>query len=172
MAVSLYKWLLPAVLLFSAGKQPVLLPAKHPFYVSVTEINHNAKDKTLEISCKMFTNDLEATLEKAANTKINLSGADKTNADKFITAYISKHLQLKVDGRPVALEFVGTENEAEATWTYFQVSNIAAVKRIDMMNNILYESFPSETSIIHVSVNGNRKSTRLNNPDANVSFEF
>jgi hypothetical protein len=172
MAVSLYKWLLPVVLLFSWGKQPNLLPGKHPFYVSVTEINHNAKDKLLEISCKIFTNDLEATLEKSANTKINLSGPDKTNADKFITAYISRHLQLKVDGRPVTLEFVGTENEAEATWTYFQVSNIAAVKRMDIMNNILYESFGSETSIIHVSVNGNRKSTRLNNPDTNVSFEF
>ena len=36
----------------------------HPFYVSVTEINHNAADKTLEISCKMFTEDLEEILEK------------------------------------------------------------------------------------------------------------
>ena len=37
-------------------------PNLHPIFVSVTEIEHNAKDKTLEISCKIFTDDFEKTL--------------------------------------------------------------------------------------------------------------
>ena len=31
----------------------------HLVFVSVTEIEHNAKEKTLEISCKIFTDDFE-----------------------------------------------------------------------------------------------------------------
>jgi Domain of unknown function (DUF6702) len=40
----------------------------HPLYISVTEINHNAKDRILEVSCKIFTNDLETVLEKMSGT--------------------------------------------------------------------------------------------------------
>ncbi len=36
----------------------------HPFYVSVIEINHNTKDATAEISIRIFTQDLETTLQK------------------------------------------------------------------------------------------------------------
>src|SRR5882757_2272794 len=125
MAISLCKWLLAAVLLFPGCELPGPFLLKHPFYVSVTEISHNAKDKTIEISCKLFTNDLEAALEKFTNTKIDLSaGTDKAKTDKFIATYINKHLQLKIDGRPVSLELLGTEKESEATWTYFQANNI------------------------------------------------
>ena len=177
MALSLFKWLLANVLLFSINMPGDIIenpPAsKHPVYVSVTEINHNAKDKVLEISCKMFTTDLETTLEKLFNTRVDFSASkDKKVTDKLVADYIQKHLQLKVDDKPVALQFVGSEKEAEATWSYFQVSNVIIVKKIDIMNNLLYEYFEGEINIMHASVNSNRKSTKLNYPDTRTSFEF
>ena len=60
MASSLNKWL------FILGLSFVLTSAKpvdHPFHVSVIEINHNAADKNLEISCKIFTDDFEKIME-------------------------------------------------------------------------------------------------------------
>ena len=50
----LFKWLMTVSLLsgFSGN-------SNHPIFMSVTEIEHNAKDKTLEISCKVFTDDFE-----------------------------------------------------------------------------------------------------------------
>ena len=68
MASSFYKWLLIPVLgivLSSAGPSTRL----HPFHVSVVEINHNATDKTLEISCKIFTDDFEKVLAQNYKTK-------------------------------------------------------------------------------------------------------
>lgn len=158
MAASLFKWLF------------LLL---HPLYISVTEISHNAKDKTLEISCKMFTNDFEATLEKIAHAKVDLSEPkDKKVTDKLITDYVSKHLQLKVDGKAVTFHFLGSEKEADGAWSYFQVNDVPAVKKIDIMNNLLYDNFDQEINIIHVSVGGVKKSTRLNYPDVSASLEF
>ena len=40
------------------------MSAHHPIFVSVTQIDHNATDKTLEISCKIFTDDFEQTLRQ------------------------------------------------------------------------------------------------------------
>jgi hypothetical protein len=164
MAASLFKWFL-AVMCSLAGR--------HPLYISVTEINHNAKDKTLEISCKMFTNDLEATLEKSAHAKVDLSEPkDKKVTDKLITDYVGRHLQLKVDGKAVSLHFLGSEKEADGTWSYFQVNDIPAVKRIDIVNSLLYDNFEQEINIMHVSVGGVKKSTRLNYPEVNANLEF
>ena len=168
MVASLFKWL-PAVVLslFMGGSAP------HPLYITVTEINHNAKDKVLEVSCKIFTNDLETVLEKATKAKVDLSSAkDKAANDKFIDEYIQKHLRLKVDGKAVSLHFVGSEKEADGTWTYLQANDVPAVKKLDVANDLLYDAFNQQINIMHVTVGGQRKSNRLDYPDANTSFQF
>src|ERR1700761_18371 len=107
MVASLFKWLSIGLLCMTIAE-----PNPHPLYISVTEISHNPKDKILEISCKIFTNDLETVLEKMARTHIDLSvEKEKASNDKLIAAYIGQHLRLKVDGRDVVLHFVGSEKE-------------------------------------------------------------
>lgn len=177
MAGSLFKWLGAYILIFSYAdprRNVAESPVKnHPLYVTVTEVNHNTKDKTLEISCKIFTNDFEDAIEKTAHTKVDLSQPkDKNAADKLVNDYIARHLQLQVDGKPVTLQFVGFEKETDATWSYFQVNNITAVKKLDVMNSLLYESFTNEINIMHVNIGGNRESRKLNNPDTRLVFEF
>jgi len=179
MALSLVKWFLAVIAGFNIAGAPGPVDshpsggAPHPLYISVTEINHNAKDKTLEISCKIFTNDFETALAKTTHSKVDLSDPkDKKTMDKLVSEYILKHLQLKVDGRPVTLVFAGSEKETDATWSYFQVNNIATVKRIELMNNLLYDSFEQEINIVHVTVGGDRKSTRLNYPVTGAVIEF
>ncbi|HEY4060835.1 MAG TPA: DUF6702 family protein [Puia sp.] len=145
----------------------------HPLYITVTEINHNAKDRTLEISCKAFTNDFETVLEKMAKTKVDLSApADKKASDQLIETYVEKHLLLRCDGKPVTLHFIGSEKEEDGTWSYFQVNDIPAVKKIDVVNSLLYDGFDQEINIMHVTVGGERKSFRLDYPVANASFQF
>jgi len=168
----IYKWFSLALLgVFLTGAGPVERP--HPLYISVTEINHNPKDKLLEVSCKMFTNDLETALEKMARTHVDLSATkDKAASDKLIEAYVERHLRLKADGKPVVLHFVGSEKENDGTWSYFQVNDVPAVRRIDVANDLLYDSFNQQIGIMHVTVGGQRKSTRLDYPEASASFEF
>jgi hypothetical protein len=166
MAASLFKWFTTALIC-------IFYTYRHPLYISVTEIKHNSKDKILEVSCKIFTNDLEAVLEKMSKTRVDLSApADKVATDKLIDAYIEKHLRLSVDGKPVILHFVGSEKESDGTWSYFQVNDVAAVRRIDAVDDLLYDSFSQEINILQVTVGGQRKNTRLDCPEANASFQF
>src|SRR6201996_3546453 len=166
MAGYLFKWL-SVLCLAGAFAKP------HPLYISVTEINHNPKDKILEISCKVFTNDLETVLEKMSGSRVDLSVAsDKAASDKLIDAYVEKHLRLRVDGRPVALHFVGSEKENDGTWSYFQVNDVSSVKKIDAVDELLYDSFNQQINIMHVTVGGQRKSTRLDYPESSATFEY
>jgi len=161
-ALLLHKWLLLGYWAFV-----------HPLFVSVTEINHNAQEKTLEISCKAFTDDLEKAIEKSANVKIDLFNVkDKQAAEKAITDYFRKHLLIKVDGKALQIELIGFERESEATWSYFQVNNIPSVKKIDITDNILFEVSNDQINLLHVTVNGNRKSTKLDFPNAHAVFDY
>ena len=162
MAASSYKWLMIG-----------LLGLFHPFYVSVTEINHNAKEKLLEISCKLFLDDTEKTIKKQLNTAVELTNPkDPKKAQQQISDYIKKHLSIKVDGKLVVYEFVGYEVEGASLWSYFQVKNIASVQKIEVTNNLLYEMYDSQISIVHAQVGNNKKSTRVTNPETNMVFEF
>jgi len=162
MAPSFFKWLL-------AG----FLAVAHPFYVSVTEINHNEKQQTLEISCKIFLDDMEKTLEKQTKTPVELTKPkDLKKAQQMVGEYFKKHLLLKVDGKPVTMDFVGFEAEGASLWTYMQVNAVTGVHKIEITNTILYEMYDSQISIMHVQAGGNKKSTRINKPDSYASFEF
>ena len=145
----------------------------HPIYVSVTEIQHNAKDKTLEISCKIFTSDFEAILKSKTKSKVNLlQPADKTLMESLVNQYIQQHLKIKVDGNLKPMEFLGYEQNEDAIQSFFEINDVAALKKIDVQDDILYEYKSEQISIIHVVVNGNRKSTKLVNPDNSVSLNY
>jgi hypothetical protein len=145
----------------------------HPFHVSTTEINHNATDKSLEISCRIFIDDFETCLSKIYHTKADLSAASmKTSMDTLVKKYISSHLQIKADGKAMPVKYLGFEKQDEAVYAYFESDNIATVKKVDVTNSILYDLYDDQISIIHVIVRGNRKSTKLDNPAKQASFDF
>lgn len=162
MATMLHYWLL-------AGWLNLL----HPFFVSVTEITHNSKDKSLELSCRIFTDDFEKTLSATYKTKVDiLHPKDKKQTDQMVFDYISKHLRIKVDGKPVTLSFVGYQQEEEAIWSYLEVKNVGSFKTIEITNDLLFETHEEQMNIVHVIKNGERKSRELRNPDSNLKFEF
>ena len=171
------KWsvlfLLPFVTASSVSKPAANAALPHPFYVSVTEINHNAAGKSLEVSCKFFAEDLEQILEKDYKTQLDISSAkDKAAFDKDIPDYVGKRLSLIVDGKTVGLKYVGFEKDKESAYAYFEVDNVASVKSISATNALLHDFIDQQINIMHVTVSGKRQSTKLDYPDTKASFNF
>ncbi len=92
--------------------------------------------------------------------------------NKLVADYVQKHLLIKADGKPVALQFIGYEQDEEGIESYYQINNIASLKKLEVTDNILFEYKKDQISIIHTIVNGNKKSTKLVNPEDKYSFEF
>ena len=111
MVTLLYKWcVLPLLLIPSGTNEKLLNPeteSTHPLHISTVEIDHNETDKTLEITCKIFWDDFEKILAQNNKSKVDLTDANKkSDNNKWITDYITKHLQIQVDGKTVSLGFV------------------------------------------------------------------
>lgn len=146
----------------------------HPFYVSVTEINHNASEKSLEVAVKIFTDDFENALKKVYNRPADLVNAANHEAmDSLVSDYIRKHLLVKADGKTVSMKYLGFERESEAVWSYLEVTGIPTPpKRIDISNKLLYDYIDKQINMMHITVNGKRKSGKLGFPDAVWSAVF
>jgi hypothetical protein len=178
MVIEFYKWLmvpLSSILLCVNGKNEERYTemALHPLHLSTVEIDHNAADKTLEITCKTFWDDFESILSKLNKSKVDLA-SDKSTADnnKRIFEYIKTHLQITADGKPVQLSFVGYEKEDVVVYSYLQVDNISSINKVSIVNTIMHDMFDDQVNIIHVIVKGERKSTKLDYPATAAKLEF
>ncbi len=145
----------------------------HPFYVSVIEINHNAKEATAEISIRIFTEDLEATLRRAGNNKLDLTKpTDKALANKVLSAYLQQKLQLQFDGKPATFQLLGFEQQLESTWCYLEVKQIPSFHSVTGKCSLLYDYQEKQINIFHVKNKGVEKSNKLEFPATNFSFSF
>ena len=146
----------------------------HPFFVSMTEFNYNNKDKELEISVRIFTDDLENTIRKYhPGVKVDiLHPASQEQMNQFVSDYIQKHLQLTLNGKPVTISFVGYEQQSESIWTYFEVKNVTGVQKLDVTNNLLHDYNTNQINMMHIKVGDNEQSYKLDYPDSKTTFSF
>lgn len=145
----------------------------HPFYVSMTDINYNGKDRELEISVRIFTDDFEKALRKNCNCKVDLlRPADKKAMDKLVNDYVLRHLQIRVNGQPQILEFNGYQQESESIWSFFAIKNIAGVKKIELHNSLLHDYRDQQINMLHIKANGKEQSDKLDYPQNTYSITF
>ena len=146
----------------------------HPFFVSVIDVRHNAKDQTLELSVKAFTDDLEQTLrQNFPNSKPNLMGSgDGKLEDSLINRYVVSKLKLTVNDKPVTLRYIGHERVEESVWSYFEVQHIPALKSLQVQTTLMYEYKKEQINIIHAQSGDDQKSYRLSQPEQSVKLTF
>jgi len=145
----------------------------HPFYVSVTEVDYSPKTKTVQVSVRVFFDDFESALDKRYKTSINiLKPKDRKQVDGLISDYVKNHLQIKANNKLLTLKYLGYQIEEDAAWCYFETEKVAPIQKLNIQNDILFEQHDSQINMIHATVNGKRKSTKLDNPEKSVEFSY
>ncbi|MDN3587316.1 hypothetical protein QWY86_11595 [Pedobacter aquatilis] len=146
---------------------------KHPLHVSTTEVSFNQKDKTLEVSCRIFSDDFESILAKTYKQKTDLvNPALKNQMDALVKKYLQNHLVIKANGKPVSINYIGFEIDHEATIIYLEVEKISTVKTLEVNSSILYDLFDDQMSIVHLVKGATRKSGKILYPDKTFSANF
>ncbi|PPL01913.1 DUF6702 family protein [Parapedobacter indicus] len=146
----------------------------HPFYVSITAVDYNKEAQRVEISCRIFYDDLETALKAAggASTVDLINPANRNETDSLIARYLRRHLSLSVNGQLQTLRYLGYEIEDDVAWCYLEAEGVTFVQRIAVDNRVLLDQFANQSNILHVTAYGNRKSTKLDNPEHRAVFEF
>ena len=135
----------------------------HKFYVSISEVNHNAENASLEISMKIFTDDLEDALEVGTSKKIWLGDPKREvpETDSLLANYLERKLTFTVNGEAQTPVFIGKELEADVTWCYLEIKGVTDLKSIAIDNRLLLDLFDEQKNLIHIYANDKEKSLFL-----------
>jgi hypothetical protein len=77
---------------------------------------------------------------------------------------VQAHLKITADGKLLNLKYLGYEVIEEGVFSYYESPGIEDIKNVSLFNNLLYEYNSQQMGLVHITVNGSRKSTKLNNP--------
>lgn len=175
--ISLLRSITPTAKYLFLGLILILGPSfyhlKHPYYISVIDIKHNVPQKSLQISTRFFTNDLEDALDKVSHKKIDvLNPKNKAEVDSILFNYIKQRFSISINSKTQTLQFVGYEREEESIWAYLEIKKVSFPKTLVINTKLLYDYLPSQVNIVHAEVNGIKKSSKVANPDSKIEFSF
>jgi hypothetical protein len=133
----------------------------HKFSTALFKIEHNAPKKRLEITARIFVDDLNVAIATKFKRKSNIGSNLETEEDLvFLKKYMAEKLLVIVNGKPISIEFLSKETENNVLICYFNGNNIPKIKTFEIKNSVLIDEFENQQNIVHLKIN-NKKQTLL-----------
>ena len=168
-----FQFLMLLAMFMLFGGRLAARPLRHDFHVSIMTVDCNAETGSLEITLKIFTDDLEKSILKLGGPKLEVgSETEDKETDDFISQYLQNRLAFEVNGNEAHPEWVGKEVEMDATWCYIEIKNVGQLKQLKVTNRILLEIFADQSNLVHVNCDGKTKSIYLRKGSTQDLVEF
>lgn len=146
----------------------------HPVHLSVTEVNYSEKNKTFQITSRIFIDDLELSIRndrKLPDLDLLSPGSGLTT-DKLIEEYLLKRLRIKSDGKALVLNYLGHEIEDVAVICYVESAQVRKARTMEVTNEVIHETHADQSNLVHVTYLGPVKSARLTREEPDFIFSF
>ncbi|MFZ5972139.1 MAG: DUF6702 family protein [Bacteroidota bacterium] len=152
-----------------------LLVGLHPIHVSITEVTHNEKVKALQLTVRIFIDDLETSVRnqvKEPELDLLTPGKDRTT-DALVKAYLAERFFVKVDKKLTKQNYLGHEIEGPAMVCYIEIENIKKFTSLEITNRVIHEIYDDQSNLVNVNYQDKVKSMRLTveEPTGVVVFE-
>jgi hypothetical protein len=145
----------------------------HKFYVSVTQIDYVAKKNRVEITSRIFIDDLNKVLEKKYNKKIHLaSNREIPEAKDLVKNYLKEKMSVSINNKPVEMQFLSTEIDNDVLICYLKVSFSEKITTFGFENSILTEMFSDQQNLLHTDINNEKSSYLLTNSERTAFLKF
>lgn len=134
----------------------------HKFYVSIYQINYNQKDKRLEITSRIFIDDLNEVLKKKYNKKTLFSDKNIRIEDlELMKKYISENFTIKINGISRTINYLSNETEPNVLICYFNIKDIPKIKTLEIKNTSLFDLNSEQQNIIQTTIYNKKQSLLL-----------
>ena len=111
----------------------------HPIHVSVTEIEYNEKNKSLQIISRIYIDDLELSIQKQVrNESLDLiEPKNGMTTDQLLSSYLKEHFKIKLDGKPAKINYLAHEIEDLAIICYLEIEDVKKLKTLEVTNDVI-----------------------------------
>ena len=145
----------------------------HKFYVSVTQIDYVSNKKRIEITHRIFIDDLEKALLKKYNKKVNLTSTKELpEAEELIKSYLKEKIKVSINKKPQNIEFLARELEGDVLILYTKIAISKKINTFEIYNSLLTEVYADQQNIVHTNINSNKKSILLTNTELQGKIDY
>ena len=133
----------------------------HKFYVSVTNIGYSEKDDALQITSRVFIDDLDQVLKERYDIDAKLSTDEESKlADVYLEKYLRAKFIVEINGENKSYEIIGRKYDNDVCIFYLELAPIELplVKTIQIQNKMLTDLFDEQQNVVHFKINGKKKS--------------
>lgn len=145
----------------------------HKFYVGVFQIDYFKEKKAVQITTRLFIDDLEKVLYKKHKKHFYLTTKDEvTDANSFISKYLEDNLKIKINNKIQSFQFLTKEQEDNIVICYLKINFKDNIKNLEITNTILSDVFKEQQNLVHLNINGNKKTILFTNTETNQKLKY
>jgi hypothetical protein len=147
--------------------------AVHKFYVAVYQVNFAPEKKMIQITSRIFVDDLNKALEKKYSKKA-FFGTEKESPEDLILVkkYFSENLIIKVNGQSKNIQFLSKELEGDVLISYCRIKEVAKINTLEIQNSILVDWNAEQQNIMHFTVMGIKKSVLFTDSNRSEMLKY
>jgi len=147
--------------------------AWHKFYVSVTQIDYMPNKKRIEISHRIFIDDLEKALEKKYKKKVYLTSTKELpEAETLIKNYLKENVKISINKKPQEIIYLAREVEGDVLIFYTKIAISKKINTFEIFNSLLTNIYDEQQNIVHVNINSNKNSFLFTNSDTQQKIDY
>jgi hypothetical protein len=133
----------------------------HKFYISVTNVGYSDKDKSLQITSRIFIDDMEKVLSERYDIKAQLATEEEMEgAQGLIEKYVRAKFKVEVNGQSVPYDLLAIKYDFDVLICYLEVPDIdlSRTTSIEIQNDILTDVFEEQQNVVHFKIKDKKKS--------------
>jgi hypothetical protein len=145
----------------------------HKYYVSVSNATYSKSDKSVQMVSRFFIDDMEDVLNSRMENPIVLG--DKAAIEEvypLLKSYIAKKLEVQINGVTSIPSFIGAEYESDQIVLYIELPSPKMPKVIMMQFNAFTELFEEQKNLVHMKINGVRRSLLMDKNKLTDTVKF
>ena len=136
----------------------------HKFYVAIYAINYAPEKKRLQITSRIFIDDLNKALENKYGRKTNLGEQNESTDDvALMNKYVLEKFSIKVNGHSKPMHFISKEFENNVLIGYYSIKDVPKINTLEVQNTILMDLTTEQQNIIQSNLQGKKQSLLLTN---------
>jgi|GEM_PF-402107 len=125
----------------------------HAFYVAILHID--VKEDTLQLSLRVFNDDLETAISEGRESKVFLTPSNPSPQNfVIIRDYITEHLSISSGSADQPINWFGHDFEEDVCWIFGQAILDKDQSILFVKNEVLMSLYKGQHNLIHFKSNG------------------
>lgn len=147
--------------------------SSHKYYLSLTQIEYNKDQDSLEVIINVFMDDIEFAINKEYSVDLRLTTKQELeDVDSYFQKYLRKNLRFLVNRELVNYNFIGKEYEGDLVYFYLEVNVSDSPVSLEVYNTILVTYFEQQQNIIKFKNGSDRQSKILSKNTNKALLKF